>query len=140
MPQTQQLLLLSERLEYGRRLREERTAQTVNYADIARAAGVTPAAVSLWRRNENAISPQYARKLADYFGVDAIWLENGSGYPDPSKNNEASRSSEALLGQQLELLVRHFFEATPVGRDQLLDFAAEAIEKTSPAIVHRRYS
>lgn len=134
------LLLLSERLEYGRKLREERTGSSVSYSDIARAAGVTPAAVSLWRKDDNAISPQYARKLSDYFGVDPIWLENGTGYPDALKNGEAARHSEALLAQQLEALMRHFFEATPYGRDQLLDFASDAIEKSPSAIPHRRHS
>lgn len=122
------LVLLSARLEYGMRLRAERTGEPVNFADCARAAGVTPAAVSLWRKNENAMSALYARPLADYLGVDALWLETGAGYPDREKNSQQAIRNEQITGDQLAQLIRFFFAATPNGRQQLMDFAAHAIE------------
>ncbi|MFL6141709.1 MAG: helix-turn-helix domain-containing protein [Labedaea sp.] len=101
----------------------------MSYADCARAAGVSPAAVTLWRKNENAISSQYARPLADFFGVDPVWLETGAGYPEREKNVQAALSSERAIADQLSTLIRHFFAATPFGRDQLLEFAAVSIDK-----------
>lgn len=127
------MLLLSQRIDYGMRLRAERTGQSVNFADCARAAGVSAAAMSLWRKDENGMNAKYARPLAEYFGVDPLWLETGIGYPDREKNVRASLQSEKLVADQLALLIRHFFAATPTGRDQLLDFAAEGIEKMNAA-------
>jgi transcriptional regulator with XRE-family HTH domain len=120
----QNFLLLSDRLEFGMRLRAERTGETVSAADCARAAKCTPAAVSLWRKNENAISSTYARPLADFLGVDPVWLETGRGYPEREKNIRASLDAERTTADQLTVLIRHFFGATPFGRDQLLEFAA----------------
>lgn len=117
-------LLLSDRLDYGMRLRSERTGETVTAADCARAAGVSGAAVSLWRKNENSISATYARPLADYFGVDALWLETGKGYPEREKNLSAAIEGERITADQITTLIRHFYAATPFGRDQLLEFAA----------------
>lgn len=128
-----QMLLLSERLEHGMRLREARTGRPVSFADCARAAGVTPAAVSNWKKNENVISPNCARPLADFLGVDPLWLETGAGYPDRQRNAEASRVNERELADQISTLMAHFFAATPFGRDQLLDFAAHGIEKSGGA-------
>jgi transcriptional regulator with XRE-family HTH domain len=128
MPNTR-LLLLSDRLDYGMKLRAERTGQSVSAADCARAAGVSPAAVSLWRKNENAISSQYARPLAEFFGVDPVWLETGAGYPERGKNAQAAIANERAIADQLSTLIRHFFSATPLGRDQLLEFAAVGIDK-----------
>lgn len=124
----QDYVLLSERIDYGIRLRAERTGETVTPADCARAAGCSGAAVSLWRKNENAITSTYARPLADFFGVDPVWLETGRGYPDREKNISASLHAERTTADQLTTLIRHFFAATPFGRDQLIEFAA-AIEK-----------
>lgn len=132
MIESNQMILLSQRLEHGMRLRAERTGEPVNFADCARAAGVTAAAVSLWRKNENAMSALYARPLADFFGVDPVWLETGAGYPEREKNVEASIQNEQVIAGQLATLIRHFFAATPYGRDQLLDFAAVGIEKLRP--------
>jgi transcriptional regulator with XRE-family HTH domain len=133
---TRHLLLLSQRLDYGMRLRAERTGETVSAADCARAAGVSPAAVSLWRKDENQISSTYARKLADYFGVDPVWLETGNGYPEREKNLRASLESERATADQLTTLIKHFYSATPYGRDQLLD-AAASVEKIDDAAIIR---
>lgn len=127
-------LLLSDRLDYGMRLRAERTGETVTAADCARAAGCSAAAVSLWRNNENAISSRYARPLADYLGVDSLWLETGKGYPEREKNIRASLDAEKATADQLTTLIRHFFSATPFGRDQLLEFAAQLEKSESPDI------
>lgn len=123
------LTLLSERIDFGMRLRAERTGESVNAADCARAAGVSPAAVSLWRKDENQISSVYARRLAEYFGVDPVWLETGNGYPERDKNVRASLENERATADQLTALIRHFYAASQVGRDQLLDFAATSIDK-----------
>lgn len=135
MPRTK-MLLLSERLDYGMRLRAERTGQQISAAECARAAGVSPAAVSLWRKNENAISSQYARPLAEFFGVDPVWLETGNGYPEREKNVAASIDAERTTADQLTTLIRHFFSATPFGRDQLIDFAA-ALDKLDSSMRDR---
>lgn len=133
--ETSQMVLLSDRLEYGMRLREQRTGQAVNWADCARAAGVSAQAVYLWRQNETAISSKHARTLANYFGVDALWMETGYGSPDRERNLKTHVQSEELISEQLAALIRHFFSATPYGRDQLLDFAAVGIEKYSARAV-----
>jgi transcriptional regulator with XRE-family HTH domain len=125
---------LSERLEYGMRLRAERTGETVSAADCARAAGVSPAAVSLWRKNENSISSTYARPLALYLGVDPVWLETGVGYPEREKNIRASIETERATADQLTTLIRHFYSATPFARDQLLEFAANLERLEMPDI------
>lgn len=131
----QEYLLLSERIDFGIRLRSERTGEKVTPADCARAAGVSAAAVSLWRRNENAISSTYARPLAEFFGVDALWLETGKGYPERDKNAYAAIESERVTADQLTTLIRHFYRATPLGRDQLLEFAAAVESLEDPRIM-----
>lgn len=78
---------------------------------------------------------KYARPLAEYFGVDPLWLETGIGYPDREKNVRSALHNEKLVADQLSQLIRHFFAATPTGRDQLLDFAAEGVEKMDAAHV-----
>jgi transcriptional regulator with XRE-family HTH domain len=128
------LAALSERLDYGMRLRAERTGETVTAADCARAAGCSPAAVSLWRKNENAISSTYARPLAEYLGVDPLWLETGIGYPEREKNIRASIEAERATADQLITLIKHFYNATPYARDQLLAFAND-LEKLDPTNV-----
>jgi transcriptional regulator with XRE-family HTH domain len=132
MPQSK-LNALSERLDYGMRLRAERTGETVSAADCARAAGCTPAAVSLWRKNENAISSTYARRLGEFLGVDPVWLETGIGYPEREKNIRASLEAERATADQLTTLIRHFYNSPPYARDQLLTFAAE-LDKINPDI------
>lgn len=141
MLETNSMFLLSQRLEYGMRLRAERTGEPVNAADCARAAGVSAAAVSLWRKNENAMSALYARPLADFFGVDSVWLETGEGYPERQKNAHAAMQNEQVTADQLTALIRYFYAASPNGRSQLLDFAAHAIETqindADPAAIDR---
>lgn len=131
----QRLTLLSERIDYGMRLRAERTGESCTAADCARAASVSPAAVSLWRKNENQISSVYARRLADFFGVDPVWLETGNGYPEREKNLRASIENERATADQLTTLIKHFYGASQVGRDQLLDFAASIDKVDSAGII-----
>lgn len=71
--------LLSERLKWAMEEKAKRDGVEVIPADIARAAGVSDTSASHWINNTNGISAAKARLVAEYLGVNPIWLENGTG-------------------------------------------------------------
>lgn len=73
--------LLSERLKLAIKLKNERDGQEVIQADLARACGSSDASVNYWLSDINGISAKKARLLAEFLGVDPMWLETGKGRP-----------------------------------------------------------
>lgn len=124
--QAARFVLLSDRLAFGMKRRQSITGKSVNMSDCADAADCSRSAVSLWFKNETGISSKYARPLAAFFDVDPEWLETGRGYPEREKSAVAALQSEQILSEQLQTLIRAFFQASPMGRDQILDFASSA--------------
>lgn len=84
--------LLSERLEWAMAQKSARDNHEVIPADIARAAKSKNTAASFWLNNTNGISALKARLVADYLGVDPVWLETGRGTPEVKQ----SAPTEAL--------------------------------------------
>lgn len=73
--------LLSERLKWAMEQKSKRDGVEVIPADIARAANASDTSVSFWLSDANGISAGKARLIASYLGVNALWIENGSGDP-----------------------------------------------------------
>lgn len=121
--------LLSERLEWAKTEKEKRDGRTYSWAALGRECGVSPAAVSLWKNDENGIEGQYARPLALFLGVDPLWLETGSGAPYPSNDSNYSTNtiqSEIAYTEQLTKLITLFSQSTEEGRNFILQSAGVA--------------
>lgn len=73
--------LLSERLKWAMKEKSKRDGVDTIPADIARAAGASATSVNYWLNDTNGISGAKARLIADYLGVNALWLETGDGNP-----------------------------------------------------------
>jgi len=73
--------LLSERLRWAidRKLSLEPGLKKITQSQIAKAAGVSPTAAGYWFADANGINAEQARRVGDYLGVDAVWLERGEG-------------------------------------------------------------
>jgi transcriptional regulator with XRE-family HTH domain len=69
--------LFSDRLNKCRNEKALRENRKIPWYEVAKAAGVSPPAVTIWLKDGNGINATQARKLADYFDVDPIWLETG---------------------------------------------------------------
>lgn len=132
---------LGERLMWAKAQKEKRSKRPVSWAEMARACGVSTAAVAQWKKNANGIEGQYARPLAVFLGVNSIWLETGEGLPEDLYLNP--HQVELMLADQLATLVKLFADAAPRQREQILDFAL-AVSATdaqqrgpSPVPLHR---
>lgn len=51
----------------------------ITQAQIAKIAGVSPTAAGYWFADTNGINAEQARPVAEYLGVDPLWLETGDG-------------------------------------------------------------
>lgn len=74
--------LLSERLKWAMAEKSQRENRRIYQAELASVAGVSRAAVTNWMKDENGIDAIQARALAEFFNVNAVWLETGQGKPD----------------------------------------------------------
>jgi hypothetical protein len=81
--------LLSARLEWAKCEKEKRDHRAYKWADIARASGASTGAVSNWTKDVHGIASKFARPLAEWFGVDPVWLETGVGDAVPPGASEA---------------------------------------------------
>lgn len=72
--------LLIDRLSWAMTEKSKRDGAEILAADVARAANVSPASANYWLTGTNGISAGKARLVADYLGVDALWLETGVGH------------------------------------------------------------
>lgn len=81
--------LLSERLNWAveRKLQRDPSLKKITNAAIAKIAGVSPPAVGYWFSDTNDMKADTARRLADYFDIDAVWLEKGTGDPEPENKD-----------------------------------------------------
>jgi phage repressor protein C with HTH and peptisase S24 domain len=73
--------LLSERLEWAVKQKEETDRRRIFKAELAAIAKVSRASVTNWFKDENGIGGANARPLAEFLGVNPIWLESGQGHP-----------------------------------------------------------
>lgn len=71
--------LLSERLQAAIASAEQRLGRPIKNAELARAAQTSSTSVGFWLDGVNGISAQKARLLANFLGVDPLWLETGQG-------------------------------------------------------------
>lgn len=101
--------LLSERLKWAMEEKSRRDGIEVSPADVARAAGVSDTSASYWLSGTNGISAARARMVAEYLGVNALWLENGSG--------KAKEGQEAVV----ESNTGPANDPHQLGRDELID-------------------
>jgi phage repressor protein C with HTH and peptisase S24 domain len=69
--------LLSDRLKWAMKKKSTKDGAEIIPADVARAANVKDASVNYWLNDINGISANKARLIADYLGVNALWLETG---------------------------------------------------------------
>lgn len=70
---------LSERLEWALARMSILKQRVIRYADLVRAAGVSSAAGTMWRKDDTGMSAATARKVGAYLDVDPVWLECGDG-------------------------------------------------------------
>lgn len=73
--------LLSERLRWAveRKKALDPEARKITQAMVAKSAGVSPTAAGYWFADANGINAEQARRVAEFLGVNAIWLESGEG-------------------------------------------------------------
>lgn len=94
--------LLSDRLKWAMEEKFRRDQIEVIPADIARAAGASATSVNYWLNDTNGISGSKARLIADFLGVNALWLETGSGAPSltttiPGRKADTSKSNISAI-------------------------------------------
>lgn len=120
--------LLSERLKWAMKEKTARDGVEVIPADIARAGRVSDTSASFWLNDSNGISAPKARLVGAYLGVNAVWLENGSGRPMQDAHIAAEIQSNveeapAIVGALRKLQVVGRVQAGPDGLLHIDDFA-----------------
>lgn len=92
---------ITDRLKFAISEKEKADNIRITNAMIAKAAGVSRTSVTHWM-NGGGISAPQARLVADYLGVNPIWLEIGKG--DIYKNNNnASNDDELVINQYIDV-------------------------------------
>ncbi len=92
---------ITDRLKFAISEKEKADNMRITNAMIAKAAGVSRTSVTHWM-NGGGISAPQARLVADYLGVNPIWLEIGKG--DIYKNNNnASNDDELVINQYIDV-------------------------------------
>lgn len=92
---------ITDRLKFAISEKEKADNMRITNAMIAKAAGVSRTSVTHWM-NGGGISAPQARLVADYLGVNPIWLEIGKG--DIYKNNNnASNDYELVINQYVDV-------------------------------------
>lgn len=121
--------LLSERLKWAMSEKSKRDGEDVIPADIARATKSSATSVNYWLNDANGIGAVNARRLGDYLGVNAFWLETGSGDPlDVSKKESAPMDYiERCNAAEKELL--NAYRLTPEPEQQLIIDTAKGLPK-----------
>lgn len=119
--------MLSARLEWAKTRKEKRDGVTYSWAEVGRQAGrKSGAAVSNWRHDVNGIDAAFARPLAAWLGVDALWLETGVGSPDGNTTSTGPIDDDL---ERISKIVRWFNDSLPAGRNLIFQAAATAIEE-----------
>jgi transcriptional regulator with XRE-family HTH domain len=119
--------LIHERLKWAMEQKSSLDGVEITPADIARASKSSDAAASHWVNGVNGMSAAKARLVADYLGVNALWLETGDG--------ERCRSSPNMDAGTLErhpetLEVVRIMESTDDrGRKNILLAASYAFDE-----------
>lgn len=90
--------LLSERLRWAIAEEEKRRGETIKNADLARAAKTSQTSVGYWLSDSNGIGAAKARLLAEFLGVDPLWLETGKGQPQGLRMISTAKPAE--LGEK----------------------------------------
>lgn len=88
--------LLSERLKWAIAEKSQRENRRIFQAELANVAGVSRAAVTNWMKDENGIDALQARALAEFFNVNAVWLETGNGKPDTNVSAQNKNRSQMI--------------------------------------------
>ena len=92
---------LAERLNYLRDAKASAENRKITWNEIAKVAGVSTAAVSLWLKNSNGIKSEPSRQLGKYFGVNSIWIETGEG-----EIGLDSSSAQTILDEETQLIMQ----------------------------------
>lgn len=80
----------------GERMKKVRTARGLSQIDVAEAAEVSRAAVSLWERGESGIEQQKLESVAERLRVDVVWLQWGRGKEPQIQINTDTRRAMRL--------------------------------------------
>lgn len=119
---------LSERLAWAKAEKEKLEGRNISWADMARACGASPAAVSRWKNDLNGIDAEYARPLASFLGVHPIWLETGEGSPHAEGKHYPLKDEDLIIHprdtpsdfQRSNSNIRAFHTDDPVPEDTVL--------------------
>jgi transcriptional regulator with XRE-family HTH domain len=97
--------LLSERLKWAIAQKVERDPHhsKITQADVARIADRSRTSVTFWYKDQNGMDAEAARPLADFLGVDAVWLETGEGEPFNGDQSSSPKSQTGELARSMRL-------------------------------------
>lgn len=96
------LNFLSGRLKFAISEKEKAENIRITYSKLADIAGVSRTAASHWK-NGGGIDAAQARLVADYLGVNPIWLEIGKGDIFKKNNNNAQSSDDFTIKEYIDV-------------------------------------
>ncbi len=102
-------------MEFGRRVMNERLDRGIRQQELAKACGVTPAAICKIESGEHGAKGQTALAIARHLGVTLEYLLDESGpYPyEPPKKPDTTK--DGMVTVRLTLEEKALIEALPVG-------------------------
>lgn len=116
--------LLSDRLKWAMGQKSQRDGYDVSPADVARAAKVSDTSASYWLSDTTGISAVKARLVADYLGVNAMWIETGKGEPDLDYvPGPAANDADMASFDEAYLVMTALRDGDEIDRSMLVDLA-----------------
>lgn len=112
---------MTQQEEFGKRLRQLRREKSaieerdVEQGEVAAAVGDTQPNVARWERGRIPKDDATVRRLAEYYGVEFIWLRHGEGQKERAVRQTAS-GAEPYYGEPKGTLSRQ--RQTPAKKAQ----------------------
>jgi transcriptional regulator with XRE-family HTH domain len=133
------MYLLSERLKWAVQQKEIRENMKISHSDLSRVVKKSRASVTNWYKDTTKISAESARPLADYLGVNAVWLETGDG--EPTNKNGKERFASLLsdkepLNEMAKQLNEMFVKVPQDDRDLIISLANRLYVHNFPHETH----
>ena len=125
--------LKAERVAFGRRIRQARTAKEYSKAEAARLVGVKVQSWQQWERGLTSPRPEKIPKLASVLEVSANWL---LGIPHSTQYAVTNEKLEEMLGNAARartFIATHGARVEDSDRD---DAALAALRKLNPELQH----
>ena len=117
------------------RIKEVRNHAGLNIVEFAEKIGVTKSTTSRLEQEGYQVTPRNIQLICTTFHVSEEWLVHGTGekYTSDADSVLQQLSSEFSLDVSTEALIRTLCELDEAGREALISFIEEAVERIKEA-------